>query len=184
MSSAIMIFRVNPALLRERATVLIHQQQPLIDRIILLAFMAAAFVGVPAVAAFDVFRWHVLPAPTLVLAGAGLLMFVAGWTIIGIALRENTFAVTVVRHQNERQHSVVTTGIYGIIRHPMYAGNLLVNIGLSFWLGSFTAALFAAIPFALLVARIELEERFLTRELPGYREYAARVPYRLLPGIW
>jgi protein-S-isoprenylcysteine O-methyltransferase Ste14 len=90
----------------------------------------------------------------------------------------------VVRLQNEREHSVVATGIYSVVRHPMYAGNPLVNVGLSFWLGSYTAALFAAIPLGLLIVRIGLEERFLRRELPGYGEYAVRVPSRLLPGIW
>ena len=182
--SAIAVFRVHPALLRERATVLIHQHQPWIDRLVLLVFMAMAFVGVPAVAALDVFRWHVLPSPPLALAGAGLVLFALGWTIIAVALRENPFAVTVVRHQSERQHTVVDTGIYRVVRHPMYAGNLLVNVGLSLWLGSYTAALFAAIPLGLLMVRIGLEERFLRRELPGYREYAARVPFRLLPGLW
>lgn len=182
--SAIAVFRVNPALLRERATVLIHRNQPWTDRLILLAFMATAFVGVPAVAALDAFHWHILPSPPLVLASVGLGLFVLGWTIIAVALRANSFAVTVVRLQNERQHTVVDTGIYGVIRHPMYAGNPLVTVGMSLWLGSYVAVLFAVIPFVLLMVRIRLEEHFLWRELPGYREYALRVPYRLLPGLW
>ena len=182
--SAVAVFRVNPALLRERATVLIHRNQPWTDRLILLAFMATAFVGVPAVAALDAFHWHILTSPPLVLASAGLGLFTLGWTIIAVALRANPFAVTVVRLQDERQHTVVDTGIYGVIRHPMYAGNPLVTVGMSLWLGSYVAVLFAVIPFVLLMVRIRLEERFLRRELPGYREYAARVPYRLLPGLW
>ena len=182
--SAIAVFRVNPALLRERATVLIHRHQPWPDRLILLAFMATAFVGVPAVAALDAFRWHILPSPPLVLASVGLGLFALGWTIRAVALRANPFAVTVVRLQNERQHTVVDTGIYSVLRHPMYAGNPLVNVGLSLWLGSYAAVLFAAIPLGLLMVRIGLEERFLLRELPGYREYVARVPCRLLPGLW
>ena len=182
--TAVAVFRVNPALLRERATVLVHRHQPWADRLVLLAFMGTAFVGVPAAAALDAFHWHVLPSPPLVLAGLGLVLFALGWTIIALALRENPFAVTVVRHQSERQHAVVDTGIYSVIRHPMYAGSPLVTVGLSLWLGSYTAALFAAIPLGLLLVRIGLEERFLRRELPGYREYSARVPYRLLPGFW
>lgn len=182
--SAIAVFRVHPTLLRERATVLIHRHQPWIDRLILLAFMATAFMGVPAVATLDVWHWHVLPSPPFALAIAGLVLFALGWTIIAVALRENPFAVTVVRVQNERQHTVVATGIYGVVRHPMYAGNPLVNVGLSLWLGSYVAALFAVLPLGLLMVRIGLEERLLRRELPGYREYAARVPYRLLPGVW
>lgn len=182
--SALAVFRVNPALLRERATVLIHGHQPWSDRIVLLTFMGTAFVGVPAVAALDVFRWHLLPSPPFAIACVGLAMFVAGWSIIAVALRTNSFAVTVVRHQDERQHIVVDTGIYGVIRHPMYAGNPLVNVGLALWLGSYAAVLFATIPLALLIVRVGLEERFLGRELPGYLEYAQRVRYRLLPPIW
>jgi protein-S-isoprenylcysteine O-methyltransferase Ste14 len=134
--SAIAVFRVNPALLRERATVLIHRHQPWSDRLILLAFMATGFVGVPAIAALDAFHWHLLPSPPFVLASVGLVLFALGWMIIAVALRENPFAVTVIRLQNERQHTVVNTGIYGVVRHPMYAGNPLVNVGLSLWLGS------------------------------------------------
>jgi protein-S-isoprenylcysteine O-methyltransferase Ste14 len=182
--SAIAVSRVTSALLRERTPVLTHRDHPPLDRLILLAFMATAFVGVPAVAALDAFHWHVLPSPPLALASAGLVLFALGWTIIAVALPANPFAVTVVRLQNKRQHTVVDTGIYRVVRHPMYAGNPLVNVGLSLWLGSYAAALFAAIPLGLLMVRISVEERFLRRELPGYREYAARVPYRLLPGLW
>jgi protein-S-isoprenylcysteine O-methyltransferase Ste14 len=183
-SSAIAVFRVNPGLLRERATVLVHRDQPWADRLILLAFMGTAFMGVPAVAALDVFHWHVLPSPSPSLASAGLVLFAVGWTIIALALRANAFAVTVVRLQKERHHTVVDSGVYSVVRHPMYAGSLLVEVGMSVWLGSYTAALFAAIPIGLLMVRLELEERFLQRELPGYPEYAARVRYRVLPSIW
>lgn len=182
--SAIVVFRVNPTLLRERATVLIHRDQPWLDKVLLLIFMATAFVGVPAVAGLDVFVWQALPTPPAIVAALGLLLFVAGWTITALALRENAFAVTVVRLQSERAHSVVDTGVYNVVRHPMYSGNPLVLIGLSLWLGSYTAALFATIPVALLMFRIVLEEQFLRRELSGYPDYAERVPYRILPGVW
>ena len=182
--SAIAVFRVNPALLRERATVLVHRGQPSADRVVLLAFMTTAFIGVPAVAALDVFHWHLLPAPSLPVAATGIGLFVAGWIITALALRENAFAVTVVRLQAERQHLVVDTGPYSLVRHPMYAGNPSVLLGMSLWLGSYTAALYACIPLALLIVRISLEERFLRRELAGYREYEKRVPFRLVPGVW
>src|SRR5687767_5609259 len=93
--SAIAVFRVNPALLRERATVLVHRQQPMADKIVLLTFMTTAFIGVPAIAALDVFHWHLLPGPPRFLAGVGLLLFSLGWIMKGVALRENAFAVTV-----------------------------------------------------------------------------------------
>ncbi|MBV9774640.1 MAG: isoprenylcysteine carboxylmethyltransferase family protein [Gemmatimonadetes bacterium] len=182
--SAVAVFRVNPALLRDRATVLVHRDQPWADRLILLAFMATSFLGLPAVAALDVFRWHVLPGPPLPLTTLGLALFALGWVIIALSLRANAFAVAVVRVQEERRHSVADSGVYRVVRHPMYAGSPCVNVGLSLWLGSYAAALLAVVPLGLLVARIGLEERVLRRDLPGYGEYAQRVRYRLLPGIW
>jgi protein-S-isoprenylcysteine O-methyltransferase Ste14 len=182
--SALAVFRVNPGLLRERATVLVHHDQPWADRLILLAHLAMSFLALPAVAAVEAFHWRVLPGPPALLASTGLVLFVLGWALIALALRANAFAVTVVRLQGERQHAVVDTGVYRFIRHPMYAASPLVNVGMSLWLGSYLAALLAVIPLALLVVRLELEERILRRELPGYREYAASVPYRLLPRVW
>ena len=182
--TAIVVFRAHPALARERAAVLVHHGQPWVDRVILLAFMTTAFIGVPAVAALDVFRWRLLPSPPPYLAVAGLVLFALGWAIKALALRENTFAVTVVRLQSERSHAVVDTGVYNVIRHPMYAGSPLVLLGMSLWLGSYAAAVFATLPLVLLMVRIGLEERFLRRPLPGYPEYVKRVPYRLVPGVW
>ena len=184
MVSAIVIYRVSPALLRERATVLIHRHQPRWDRIVLIAFMMTAFIALPADAALDVFHWHVLPVPAEPVRDIGLFLFVIGWFVTALALRENAFAVTVVRLQNERMHKVVDTGIYRHLRHPMYAGNPFVLLGLSLWLGSYFAALCAILPVAMLMVRIRLEERFLLRELAGYSDYSKRVRYRLLPGIW
>jgi protein-S-isoprenylcysteine O-methyltransferase Ste14 len=182
--SAIVIYRANPALLEERATVLIHRDQPLSDRVVLILFMTTAFIGVPAIAAIDVFHWHVLPGPPEIVQNTGLFMFVAGWFVTALALRENAFAVTVVRLQDERMHKVVDTGIYSRLRHPMYSGNPLILVGLSLWLGSYLAVFCAVLPVALLMIRIRLEERFLMRELPGYSDYSSRVRYRLVPGIW
>jgi protein-S-isoprenylcysteine O-methyltransferase Ste14 len=79
---------------------------------------------------------------------------------------------------------VVDTGIYSIVRHPMYAGLALVLIGLGLWLESWAAVLFALIPISILVVRIHWEERFLIRELQGYDAYTIKVPRRLIPGIW
>jgi protein-S-isoprenylcysteine O-methyltransferase Ste14 len=182
--SAIVVFRVNPTLMRERATVLMHHDQPLVDRIVLLAFMTTAVIGVPVVAALDVFRWHLLPSPPVFVAGIGLAMVAIGWIIKALALRENAFAVTVVRLQSERHHQLVDTGVYRVVRHPMYAGSPFVHLGLSVWLESYTATLFAVVPLAMLIVRIGLEERFLRLRLVGYRDYMKRVPYRLVPGIW
>jgi protein-S-isoprenylcysteine O-methyltransferase Ste14 len=162
----------------------IHGDQPWTDKLLLLAVVTTGFVGLPAVAGLDVFHWHLLPPPPPTLAGFGLVLFALGWGIKALALRANAFATAVLRLQRERQHAVVDTGVYRIVRHPFYAGTPLVLVGLALWLESYTAALAATVPIVLVVIRLGLEERFLRRELPGYADYAARVPHRLLPGIW
>ena len=182
--TAIAVYSVNPALLQERAKLPIHGDQPWTDKVLLLAVVTTGFVGLPVAAGLDVFHWRLLPPPSPVLAGLGLVLFTLGWGIKALALRANAFATAVLRLQRERQHAVVDTGVYRIVRHPFYAGTPLVLIGLALWLESYTAALSAMVPIVLVVLRMRLEERYLRRELPGYAEYAVRVPHRLLPGIW
>lgn len=182
--SAVAVYRANPALLQERAKLPIHGDQPWTDKLLLLGVITTGFVGLPVIAGFDVFRWHLLPRPAPLLANLGLVLFTLGWGIKALALWANTFATAVLRLQRERKHAVVDTGVYRIVRHPFYAGTPFVLIGLGLWLESYTSALFAVVPIAFMVIRLKLEERFLRRELPGYSEYAVRVPHRLLPGLW
>ncbi len=182
--SAVAVFRVNPALAQERAKLPIHRGQPWTDKLLLMGVLGTGFVGLPAICGADVFHWQVLPRPTALLANLGLVLFVLGWGIKGIALRANAFATAAVRLQHERKHTVVDTGVYRIVRHPFYAGTPLVLVGQCLWLESYIAAICAIVPILFMVIRLKLEERFLERELPGYSEYAARVRYRLLPGIW
>jgi len=177
------VYRVNPALLRERARLPVHKEQPLADRLLLLGVLAG-FLGVAVVAGLDAFRWHLLPRPAPLVAGLGLVLFALGWSIKSLALRANAFAVAVVRLQSERAHAVADSGVYGVVRHPFYAADPLILVGLGLWLESYAAALGAVVPVALMVIRLRLEERFLQRELPGYAEYAKRVRHRLIPGLW
>jgi len=111
-------------------------------------------------------------------------MFVLGWSLKSLALRANAFAIAVVRRQEERSHVVADSGVYSVVRHPFYAADPLIFVGAGLWLQSYVATLAAAAPVALMVLRLAGEERFLRRELPGYTAYAARVRYRLIPGVW
>jgi protein-S-isoprenylcysteine O-methyltransferase Ste14 len=181
---AIAVHRISPALLHERARLPMHADQPSTDRLLVLAVLATGFLGLPMIAALDVFRWHTLTQPNALISASGLILFALGWSIKQLALRANAFATTVLRLQQERAHSVADTGVYGIIRHPFYAADPLILVGLGLWLQSYTAALGAIVPLSLMVIRLHLEERFLRRELPGYDDYAIRVPHRLIPGIW
>lgn len=182
-AGTIAVYRVSPGLLRERSRLPLQAGQPVADRVLLAGFMAS-FAALPVIAGKDVFHWHVLPTPVPAISALGLLLFTVGWWIVARTLIANAFAVTVIRHQKERGHTLVDTGVYRIVRHPMYAGALLVMAGLALWLGSYLTALAALLPATILVVRIGLEEHFLRGALPGYAEYADRVRARLIPGIW
>jgi protein-S-isoprenylcysteine O-methyltransferase Ste14 len=181
---ALAVSRVNPALLHERAGLPVHDAQPRSDRILLLAVLGTGFLGLPIIAGLDAFHRHLLPRSAPLLGGIGLVLLAMGWGIKNLALRANAFATADVRLQRERGHAVATSGPYAVVRHPFYAADPLIHVGLGLWLQSYAAVLLAAIPIALMVIRLRLEERLLLRELPGYREYVQRVPHRLLPGVW
>jgi protein-S-isoprenylcysteine O-methyltransferase Ste14 len=178
------VYRVNPGLLDDRAKLPIHADQPWTDRLLLIAVLSTGILGLPIVAALDAFHWHALPRPAPLLRGLGLALFALGWALKSLALRANAFAVPVVRLQRERAHALVDSGVYGVIRHPFYAADPLILVGLGLWLGSYLAVLVAIIPLTFMFVRLGLEERFLRRELPGYNGYMLRVPHRLIPGVW
>jgi protein-S-isoprenylcysteine O-methyltransferase Ste14 len=181
---ALAVYCVNPGLMLERAGWPIHPAQRRTDRMLLLAVLATGFLGLPLIASLDVHRWRLLPAPTPIAAALGLALFVLGWSLKSLALRANAFAVTVVRLQSDRAHAVVDSGPYAIVRHPFYAADPLILIGLGLWLESSLAVLCAALPLMLVAWRLQLEERFLREALPGYAAYADRVRFRLIPGVW
>lgn len=100
------------------------------------------------------------------------------------AIRENAFASDVVRIQDDRGHRVCTTGPYRYVRHPMYVGVILVLLCFPLALGSFYSYIPVFLIIALFIVRTALEDKTLQEELPGYKEYAQKVRYRLLPGVW
>lgn len=182
--SIALLWRAQRALLEARSSVPMPQSgQPLVDRLLLPAIMAA-FAGQVAFTARDVWYWHLTAGPAPWLRGVGLLAFVCGWGAVYLALRANAFALTVVRLQQDRAQAVVAHGPYAVVRHPMYLGLLGVMAGLALWLGSLAGIAAAGVPSVLLVIRIIFEERLLRAHLRGYAAYGERVPWRLLPGIW
>src|SRR5437868_11847521 len=154
------VFRVNPSLVRERHRLPWHADQPLADRVLLLVWMAG-LSGLVALAANDGSGPRRLGAPPYLLLQVLLPMFVLGWLLVFHALRGNAFAVTVVRHQADRQHAVTDSGAYGIVRHPMYAGATLLVVGMCLWLQSWLAVLASGVPLGALLGRIAFEESML-----------------------
>jgi|SRR5215475_918535 len=173
----------NADLFSQRAKGVIQKGQPLWDRVFVV-LLVVSYLGQLVFIPLDVFRFHLLPKPSEFVSLFGLMLYIAGWWIMTLAMKINPFAVPVVRLQGERHQRVIDTGIYAIVRHPMYAGFIPMVVGPALWLGSYVAALLAIVPIAVLGVRSVFEERFLKRELKGYDAYVERVRYRLIPLVW
>jgi protein-S-isoprenylcysteine O-methyltransferase Ste14 len=117
-------------------------------------------------------------------SGTAFLVFAAGYAFALWAAHTNPFFSAAVRIQTERGHHVIDRGPYAWVRHPGYAGPIASHLALPLALGSPRGLLPAALGAALLTLRALHEERRLLRELPGYADYAARVRYRLVPGLF
>ena len=181
--TAVVAFNIPSGLLSERSRGVIQKGQPFWDRVIVILLLIS-YVGQVIFIPLDVFRLHLMPQPGAMVSFLGLALYVAGWWILSLAMKINPFAVPVVRLQQERHQRVIDTGVYAVVRHPMYTGFAPFAIGPALWLGSYPAALLAIVPVAVLAVRSVFEERFLKRELRGYEAYTERVRYRLIPFVW
>jgi protein-S-isoprenylcysteine O-methyltransferase Ste14 len=173
----------NADLFSQRAKGVIQKGQPLWDRVLAI-LLVVSYAGQIVFISLDVFRFHLVPKPGGLVSFLGLALYVAGWWIMTLAMKVNPFAVPVVRLQEERHQRVIDTGVYAVVRHPMYTGFVPMVVGPALWLGSYVAALLAIVPIAVLATRSVFEERFLKRELKGYEVYTKKVRYRLIPFVW
>lgn len=172
----------DPALLKERLGSPIQRDQKFWDKVFMPSIVVIWY-GWMVLMALDVKRWHFSAVPDWVTyTGAALIPL--GFLVVLRTFRENTFAAPVIKIQQERGQKVIDTGPYALVRHPMYAGAFLYLLGTPLVLGSWIGL--AALPLIAgsLIVRIFIEEAALRDGLSGYREYAARVRYRLVPGVW
>jgi protein-S-isoprenylcysteine O-methyltransferase Ste14 len=112
------------------------------------------------------------------------VLFGAGFGLVTWSVAVNRFFSSVVRVQADRGHSIVTSGPYTYVRHPGYLGMLMSYPFVSLAIGSWWALIPGALCFAIVLRRAMLEDAYLQRHLPGYREYAGSVAHRLIPGVW
>lgn len=125
------------------------------------------------------FGWYLLPFPVSVVFSA---LFLLSYLLYAEVLRENEYLSRTIEVREGQR--VIDTGLYGIVRHPMYSATLLLFISIPLVLGSLYALpVFLFYPF-IIASRIRHEEKFLTENLPGYTEYTQKVKYRLIPFIW
>ena len=174
--------RHDPALLKERLRPPIQKGQSIQDKIV-TGLLVLLYLGWFVFMALDAVRFQWSSVPAWLQVPGALGVFVACY--IGyLTLRENTFAAPVVKIQKERAHTVITSGPYRFVRHPMYAGMIFYLFFTPLLLGSWWGLLWGLVLLGLFAIRIQIEEGTLRRELQGYNEYARRVRYRLIPGVW
>jgi protein-S-isoprenylcysteine O-methyltransferase Ste14 len=171
----------NPDLLQERLS-LSQPNQKTSDKVLtsVNALLGIAWVILMPLDAVR-FHWSHMP---LFLQIVGAILLVGFMPLAILTFRENAFLATTVRVQKERGQTVISTGPYHYVRHPLYTSALLFFLGTPLLLGSWYGLLFVPIVIAGLVGRTLLEEHVLREELPGYAAYMAQVKYRFIPYIW
>jgi len=175
--------RRHPGMMAERYSALKAPDVKAWDRVLAPLMALSLSFPVVIVAGLDHrFGWSPVFPTWLNLFGTCLIA--VGYAVAAWALAENRFFSSMVRIQTDRGHVVCDSGPYRIVRHPGYAGNLLALPGVVLALNSAWTLIPAAIALVVALIRTALEDRTLQEELPGYREYAGRVRYRLFPGIY
>lgn len=172
--------RVNPEVIAARVNR--HQGTKPWDHIV-LGVLLPTVIAIPILAALDDgrFHWSVVPWWVGVLGYALLLTGMAGLTW---AESVNRFFEPTVRIQSERGHTVVDTGPYAVVRHPGYVAACPLFVGIALALGSVWALIPAGLALLLLIVRTRWEDQMLQAELAGYKEYAQRVRFKWVPGVW
>jgi protein-S-isoprenylcysteine O-methyltransferase Ste14 len=139
-----------------------------------------SLVAMVVVSALDHrFGWSPVPT-TICLAGDALVA--AGLGVVALVIIQNSYAAATVQVREDQK--VVSTGLYGLVRHPMYTGNVIMMVGIPLALGSYWGLVLVLPGLIVLASRIHDEEKLLQKELDGYREYTQRVRYRLVPYMW
>jgi len=182
-STIIYMYIKDPALLAERSRKLGSGNQKSWDKYI-STFLGYGLVLWMAIMPLDAkrFGWSPHFALWLKISGGAALIF--SLFFIYRAVTDNTFASTFARIQSDRKQHVISTGVYGFVRHPMYLGIALLAIGAPLMLGSLYGIYFSILILVILVVRTLLEERMLVNELEGYSEYKKKVKCRLIPYVW
>ncbi|MHB1319568.1 MAG: methyltransferase family protein [Anaerolineae bacterium] len=180
--SRVLAARRHPDIVAERARFQNHEDTKPWDRVLSLWLLLAS-VALLVVAGLDA-RLDWTPGHSIAAKSVALLAMLAGYAISSYALIENRYFSAVVRLQTDRGQQVVSTGPYAWVRHPGYAGGIIVYLATPLLLSSLWAYIPVAVVIALTMYRTAREDLTLQEELAGYQEYAAHVRYRLVPGVW
>ena len=178
-ATALVVIPRNPELLAER---LGPRKGAKTWDAVIMSIIGPALIACYIVAGLDVrYGWTRISLPLQIIA---LIIVVLGYALIVWATAANPFFSLIVRIQQERGHTVAAGGPYRFVRHPAYVGGVAIYLATPVMLGSLWALIPGGLSAVLMIVRTALEDKMLLNELDGYREYAGRVRYRLIPGIW
>lgn len=180
-AGALLMGRFAPGLLNQRGAV--RQGTKSWDKRILLLYFLLVLLVIPAVAGLDAGRYNG-SHPGSAFAVAGVVLYCAFFLLFHWAMLVNAHFEGTVRIQHDRDHRVVSSGPYRLVRHPGYLAMILGCLADPFIIGSFYALIPASSAIIVLVIRTRLEDRMLQTELTGYGDYARRVRFRIVPGLW
>lgn len=171
----VMLFKA-PDLLKKR----LDAKEKQADQKAVVAVSGLMFIGGFVVAGLDYrFGWSQMPLGVTLVAS---VLFLVAYGLYAQVLRENAYLSRTIKV--EEGQKVISTGLYGVVRHPMYAATILLFLMMPLVLGSWYGAIVFLIYPGLIVLRLKGEEKLLAKELPGYEEYQKKVKYRLIPFIW
>jgi protein-S-isoprenylcysteine O-methyltransferase Ste14 len=182
-STILYLYRKDPALLEERFRQPGTGNQERWDRYVVYGIMIGFILWI-VIMPLDAKRFVWSPIFPLWLNILGGALLAGSFFLFFQSYTDNTFLSPLVRIQEDRNQRVVSTGVYGFVRHPMYLGAILMFVGAPLLLGSLYGIPAGIVLTILLMARIQGEEAMLTRDLEGYREYTQNVRYRLFPFLW
>jgi len=178
-ATALVVIPRNPDLLAER---LGPRKGAKTWDAVIMSIIGVALIACYIVAGLDVrYGWTRISLPLQIIA---LIIVVLGYALIVWATAANAFFSLIVRIQKERGHTVAAGGPYRFVRHPAYVGGVAIYLATPVMLGSLWALIPGGLSAVLMIVRTALEDKMLLNELDGYRQYAGRVRYRLIPGIW
>jgi protein-S-isoprenylcysteine O-methyltransferase Ste14 len=180
-AATVWLYRHDPGLLQERMTLFKSDQEAWDKALVILVqvFFYAWLILMPLDAVR--FRWSQMP---VWLQGIGAIILLCSFYLFFLTFRENPYLSPAVRIQKERGHTVISTGPYRYVRHPMYAAFIPFVLGTSLLLGSWCGVLAGLIQVVIIARRAVLEERMLRKGLKGYDLYMDKVKYRLIPHVW
>ncbi len=181
--TTIILEKIAPKSLEARKVRVTDNRRVGVDKILLPLFQVITWISIAAIP-LDIFIWKIFNEINVICNVLGIIMVILSSRLNFLSIYNNPYITMTIHDQSDRKQQVVSTGIYGIIRHPFYTSIILQLFGMSLWFGSVLSILFVLVASIVLIIRIYIEENYLKNRLPEYYTYIEKTKFRLIPYIW